>query len=54
MLDEVGRQHLPARAATAIVADLEQLAERYHALYETADPAALLVALRTVTAWTTT
>ncbi|HEX6403686.1 MAG TPA: helix-turn-helix transcriptional regulator, partial [Pseudonocardiaceae bacterium] len=28
-----------ARAATASVADLEQLAERYHALYETADPA---------------
>jgi transcriptional regulator with XRE-family HTH domain len=31
-----------ARAATATVADLEQLAERYHALYETADPLALL------------
>jgi hypothetical protein len=31
-----------ARATTATVADLEQLAERYHALYETADPAALL------------
>lgn len=27
-----------ARAATATVADLEQLAERYHAVYETADP----------------
>jgi transcriptional regulator with XRE-family HTH domain len=31
-----------ARAATATVADLEELAERYHALYETTDPAALL------------
>jgi tetratricopeptide (TPR) repeat protein len=31
-----------ARATTATMADLEQLAERYHALYETADPAALL------------
>jgi transcriptional regulator with XRE-family HTH domain len=31
-----------ARATTATVADLERLAERYHALYETADPAALL------------
>jgi transcriptional regulator with XRE-family HTH domain len=31
-----------ARAATATVADLEQLAERYHALYETAAPTALL------------
>jgi tetratricopeptide (TPR) repeat protein len=31
-----------ARAATATVADLEQLAERYRALYEAADPAALL------------
>jgi hypothetical protein len=34
-----------ARAATATVADLEQLAERYHALYETADPAALLTSM---------
>ena len=34
-----------ARAATATVADLEQLAERYHALYETADPAALLTSV---------
>jgi len=34
-----------ARAATATVADLEQLAERYHALYETADPAALLTSI---------
>ena len=34
-----------ARAATATVADLEQLAERYHALYETADPAALLISV---------
>jgi transcriptional regulator with XRE-family HTH domain len=31
-----------ARAATATVADLEQLAQRYHTLYDTADPAALL------------
>lgn len=31
-----------ARAATATIAELEQLAERYHALYETADPAALM------------
>ncbi|MGH3864549.1 MAG: helix-turn-helix domain-containing protein [Pseudonocardiaceae bacterium] len=31
-----------ARAATATTADLEQLAERYQALYETADPAALM------------
>jgi transcriptional regulator with XRE-family HTH domain len=31
-----------ARAATASVAELEQLAERYQALYATADPAALL------------
>ena len=31
-----------ARATTATVADLERLAERYHALYETADPTALL------------
>jgi len=31
-----------ARAATANIADLEQLAERYQALYETADPAALI------------
>lgn len=34
-----------ARAATATVADLEQLAERYHVLYETADPAALLTSV---------
>jgi transcriptional regulator with XRE-family HTH domain len=34
-----------ARAATATVADLEQLAERYHALYDTADPAALLTSV---------
>jgi transcriptional regulator with XRE-family HTH domain/tetratricopeptide (TPR) repeat protein len=34
-----------ARAATATVTDLEQLAERYHALYETADPAALLTSV---------
>jgi transcriptional regulator with XRE-family HTH domain len=34
-----------ARAATATVADLGQLAERYHALYETADPAALLTSV---------
>jgi hypothetical protein len=34
-----------ARAATTTVADLEQLAERYHALYETADPAALLTSV---------
>jgi transcriptional regulator with XRE-family HTH domain len=34
-----------ARAATATVADLEQLAHRYHALYETADPAALLTSV---------
>jgi hypothetical protein len=34
-----------ARAATATVADLEQLSERYHALYETADPAALLTSV---------
>jgi transcriptional regulator with XRE-family HTH domain len=31
-----------ARATTATVADLEQLAERYQALYDTADPTALL------------
>ncbi len=31
-----------ARAATATIPDLEQLAERYLALYPTADPAALL------------
>jgi transcriptional regulator with XRE-family HTH domain len=31
-----------ARAATADIADLEHLAERYQALYETADPAALM------------
>ncbi|MGH3599767.1 MAG: helix-turn-helix domain-containing protein, partial [Pseudonocardiaceae bacterium] len=34
-----------ARAATASVADLEQLAERYRDLYETADPAALLTSV---------
>jgi tetratricopeptide (TPR) repeat protein len=34
-----------ARAATATVADLEQLAERYHALYETAGPGALLTSV---------
>ncbi len=34
-----------ARAVTATVADLEQLAERYHALYDTADPAALLTSV---------
>lgn len=34
-----------ARAATATVADLEQLAQRYHALYETADPKALLTSI---------
>ncbi len=34
-----------ARAATATVSDLEQLAERYHALYDTADPAALLTSV---------
>ncbi|HSZ29003.1 MAG TPA: helix-turn-helix transcriptional regulator [Pseudonocardiaceae bacterium] len=34
-----------ARAATATVADLERLAKRYHALYETADPAALLTSV---------
>ncbi|MGH3778317.1 MAG: helix-turn-helix domain-containing protein [Pseudonocardiaceae bacterium] len=31
-----------ARTASATIADLEQLAERYQALYETADPAALM------------
>ncbi|MCA1836825.1 MAG: helix-turn-helix domain-containing protein [Actinobacteria bacterium] len=31
-----------ARAATATITDLEQLAQRYQALYATADPAALL------------
>ncbi|MGH3779021.1 MAG: helix-turn-helix domain-containing protein [Pseudonocardiaceae bacterium] len=31
-----------ARTTTATIADLEQLADRYHALYETADPAALM------------
>lgn len=36
--DPAGRAH----AATATVAELEQLAERYRALYATADPAALL------------
>ncbi|MGH3998274.1 MAG: helix-turn-helix domain-containing protein [Pseudonocardiaceae bacterium] len=34
-----------ARAAAATVADLEQLAERYHALYDSADPAALLTSV---------
>jgi len=34
-----------ARAATTTVAELEQLAERYHALYESADPAALLTSV---------
>jgi transcriptional regulator with XRE-family HTH domain len=34
-----------ARAATATVADLEQLAQRYHALYDTADPKALLTSV---------
>jgi transcriptional regulator with XRE-family HTH domain len=34
-----------ARAVTATVSDLEQLAERYHALYETADPVALLTSV---------
>jgi len=34
-----------ARAATATVADLEQLAERYRALHNTADPAALLTSV---------
>jgi transcriptional regulator with XRE-family HTH domain len=34
-----------ARAVTASVADFEHLAERYHALYETADPAALLTSV---------
>jgi len=34
-----------ACATTATVADLEQLAERYHALYETADPTALLTSV---------
>jgi transcriptional regulator with XRE-family HTH domain len=34
-----------ARAATATVDDLEQLAERYRALYETADPTALLTSV---------
>ncbi|MDQ3764930.1 MAG: helix-turn-helix domain-containing protein [Actinomycetota bacterium] len=34
-----------ARAATATVANLEQLAERYHELYESADPAALLTSV---------
>jgi transcriptional regulator with XRE-family HTH domain len=31
-----------ARAATATITELEQLAERYHALYDSADPAALM------------
>jgi transcriptional regulator with XRE-family HTH domain len=39
--EPVGR----ARVATATVTDLEQLAERYHALYDTADPAALLTSV---------
>ncbi|HKR48216.1 MAG TPA: helix-turn-helix transcriptional regulator [Pseudonocardiaceae bacterium] len=34
-----------ARAATATVTDLEQLAQRYHALYETADPKVLLTSV---------
>jgi transcriptional regulator with XRE-family HTH domain len=34
-----------ARATTATVADLEQLAKRYRALYETSDPAALLTSV---------
>jgi transcriptional regulator with XRE-family HTH domain len=34
-----------ARAATATIADLEQLAERYQALYETADPTLLITAV---------
>jgi transcriptional regulator with XRE-family HTH domain len=34
-----------ARATTASVADLEQLTERYQALYDTADPAALLTSV---------
>jgi transcriptional regulator with XRE-family HTH domain len=34
-----------ARAATATIDDLEQLAQRYHVLYETADPAALLTSV---------
>ncbi|MGH4009788.1 MAG: helix-turn-helix domain-containing protein [Pseudonocardiaceae bacterium] len=34
-----------ARAVTATVADFEHLAERYHALDETADPAALLTSV---------
>ncbi|MGH3589504.1 MAG: helix-turn-helix domain-containing protein [Pseudonocardiaceae bacterium] len=34
-----------ARAVTATVADLEQLAARYHALYDTADPEALLTSV---------
>jgi hypothetical protein len=34
-----------ARAVMATMADLERLAERYHALYETAHPAALLTSV---------
>jgi transcriptional regulator with XRE-family HTH domain len=34
-----------ARAATATLTDLQQLADRYHALYATADPTALLSAV---------
>jgi transcriptional regulator with XRE-family HTH domain len=34
-----------ARAATATVTDLEQLTQRYHSLYETADPKALLTSV---------
>ncbi len=34
-----------ARATTATVADLEQLAERYQVLYDSADPAALLTSV---------
>lgn len=39
--DPAGR----ARATTATLAELEQLAERYHDLYETADPPALLTSV---------
>ncbi|MGH2456887.1 MAG: helix-turn-helix transcriptional regulator [Pseudonocardiaceae bacterium] len=39
--DPVGR----ARAVTATVADLEQLAERYQTLHETADPAVLMTSV---------
>jgi transcriptional regulator with XRE-family HTH domain len=40
-IDPVGH----ARAATATITDLEQLAERYLALYVSADPAALLTSI---------